>query len=369
MRKISVMLLILVFLVGGLCYFSSQESLASPNSVPYGSTEGCQSLGASIQPGTQAEPAQALTLHAVCCNTNLAQACVGGMRNLGTGTIVLGPIGTVTQAYLAWNGPTNSCDPTINASVFVDPPGPTGPTAVVGTNCGISHDNCWGYDNSHSYIANVTALVIAGGPGPYLLTGFGSGFPANTNGASLIVCHDNGIPGDNRDVYIFCGNESNVGYAGCGGPDPVGWAATLGGIPFIPLALPATSNLHLHVADGQAGVSWDDAPLTIDGFPPIPGPLIFTGASCPGPSFLAGNLWDLGTFSIAGAPAGPLTISTGLLGDCLSLVVAVVDVPAGTTRVCVPTLTQWGLIIFGFLFVGYLSWFVFRKRRAVTTIA
>ncbi len=34
-----------------------------------------------------------------------------------------------------------------------------------------------------------------------------------------------------------------------------------------------------------------------------------------------------------------------------------------------PTLTEWGLILFSSLIIGYVSWFVYRKRRAVTTIA
>ncbi len=39
------------------------------------------------------------------------------------------------------------------------------------------------------------------------------------------------------------------------------------------------------------------------------------------------------------------------------------------TTECVPTLTQWGLIIFGFLLLSYVSLFTYRKRRMVTPTA
>ncbi|TPW04328.1 MAG: hypothetical protein FD129_2920 [bacterium] len=94
--------------------------------------------------------------------TDYVSAGVGGLRNVGTGTIQLaGVSGTVSLAYLYWNGPTNSANATVNADVDVNGVG------VTGVNIGFSHDNCWGYANSQSYRADVTALVQGTGNGAY----------------------------------------------------------------------------------------------------------------------------------------------------------------------------------------------------------
>src|SRR5438105_15757324 len=100
-------------------------------------------------------------------NTDYSFFSVGGMRDVGTAPLVVsGLSGTITRAYLTWNGPTNSPDPTANASVLVNG------IIVTGTNIGFADSNCWGYDNSQAYFADVTGSVAAAGNGTYDLANF-----------------------------------------------------------------------------------------------------------------------------------------------------------------------------------------------------
>src|SRR5262249_37877560 len=92
-------------------------------------------------------------------NTDVVYAGVGGLRsNASGGDITLaGATGPVTKAFLFWQGPTNSSDPTANANVTL------GGQAVVGTNIGFSSSNCWGFENSQAYRADVTSIVTGNG--------------------------------------------------------------------------------------------------------------------------------------------------------------------------------------------------------------
>src|ERR1700694_3040127 len=50
--------------------------------------------------------------------TNEVSAGTGGLRGFGSGQIVLsGVTGSVTKAFLYWQGPTNSTSPTTNANI------------------------------------------------------------------------------------------------------------------------------------------------------------------------------------------------------------------------------------------------------------
>ena len=90
-------------------------------------------------------------------STDYTVAGVGGMRDVGSGIIVLtGVRGIVTQAYLYWHGPMNSVDPTANAAVFIDG------QPIRGTNIGFSAPNCWpNLILSQAYRAEVTDIVAA----------------------------------------------------------------------------------------------------------------------------------------------------------------------------------------------------------------
>jgi hypothetical protein len=252
-------------------------------------------------------------------STDYVAAGVGGLRDTGTGTITLsGVSGTINKAYLYWHGPTGTVNPLANANIMFNG------TPIVGANIGFSSDNCWSYANSQGYRADVTALVT--GNGTYVLTGLADDPPpgANSNGASLVVFFNDGNPANNRDVVVFDGNDSNQ----TNPFDANGWNVTLAGIDYSS----GTAALQLHVADGQ---TYPEDALILNGSTLAPTGPIFQGNTVPsannGP-INNGSLWDIRSFDITSyLTPGPnaLVLTTGYLNDCLSLVTAIVDLPAG----------------------------------------
>ncbi len=293
-----------------------------------GSTAFCQADAAATPAAKRTSLSKSVAQTNAIFDTDFISAGVGKMRNVGSGTITLsGVSGTVTKAYLYWHGPTNS-------STDVGNPITVNSTTVTGVNIGYSSDNCWGYQNSQAYRADVTALVQATGNGTYALSGFGT---MNPNGASLIVFFDDGNATNNRDVVIFDGNDSNIFFGGIPGnpqapPDPAGWNVSLSGITYSS----GTANIQLHVGDGQ---SWLDAPLVVNSIVLDPGPQIFDGTSVPPGDDDFMGLWDIKTFDVTSfLSPGPntLTLTTGVYSDCLGLIVALVDLPAGALAIRVP---------------------------------
>ena len=265
-------------------------------------------------------------------NTDFVVAGVGGMRGVGSGTITLSGVqGVVTQAYLYWHGPMNTIDPTANADVFVDG------QPVVGSNLGFSAPNCWpALSLSQAYRADVTGIVLAKGNGTYELTGFLKPNNVNINGASLLVFYRDNDPDNNRDVVLFHGNDSNFHNS----YDADGWNVRLSGITYTP----STNNnarafIQLHVADGQLfSPNFDDDALRINGVVVAPAGKVFSGDSVPsannGPKG-NGSLWDIKSWEITSLlNPGPntLSVATGYVdgGDCLSLVLAIVDLPGAS---------------------------------------
>src|SRR5207245_10081636 len=63
-------------------------------------------------------------------HTNYVSAGVGGLRDQTSGGVIMvsGVSGTVTKAYLYWQGPTRSLSPIVNASIKLNG------TTVVGPN-------------------------------------------------------------------------------------------------------------------------------------------------------------------------------------------------------------------------------------------
>ena len=255
-------------------------------------------------------------------NTDLKAFGLGLLRDRGGGTLaVTGVVGTVTRALLYWNGPENSLDPTNNAHVRFNG------VDIMGANVGLSSDNCWLYNHSHSYRADITSLVTTNGN--YRLTNFwksGSApVPANVNGVSVLVFYDDSDPSNNRDVTIFEGNDSNHPNA----YEPGNWRAQLDGIHYGG----GPAQLTMHVSDGQPGSgSASDGNLTINGAPFLSGQ-IFQGATVPRAAIGVGaTLWDIRTEDISSF----LTPGTNNLllalpwngQDCISLVVATVSVPS-----------------------------------------
>lgn len=284
-------------------------------------------------------------------NVDFAAFGYGGMRGLGTGSVgVSGVTGTVTQALLYWHGPTNSTDANVNAGVTF------AGQAVTGTHLGESNGNCWGFDNSRSYRADVTSLVS--GNGDYSLADFKKG-DADINGVTLMILFDDGNPDNNVDLVIFDGNDSNKPFAG----ELDGWNANLSGINYTS----GTAGMLMVVADGQ---TFTDHGVDINGtaiFPPnSPN---FQGDSVPnGPSASStnGGLWDHENVDVTSLLSpGPNTLNlttTSTSSDCTGLVGLAFNFPVGAVlppppppppgpplqpAKPVPVMGVWGLLLLG----------------------
>ncbi|MEP6639994.1 MAG: hypothetical protein ABJC39_11635 [Chloroflexota bacterium] len=260
--------------------------------------------------------------------TDVAEFGYGGMRGVGTGSIDIGAVNpaTVTKALLYWNGPTNSTNPSANAAVsFAD-------TSITGTNIGFASSNCWesaGFTNSQSYSADVTSLVKAG-TGTYNLSNFHKPPGVEINGVALIVFYNDGDPSNDRNVVLWSGNDSNVGVFDPNTNSwPVdGWDETLTGVPY---PGSGSASLDFVVSDGQ---TFDDDALVVNGTTLVAGPAIFQGETLGGTFSASGSLWDVKPFPIPSGVLSPgsnnLHLTTGEISDCLSLVVAMANVPASS---------------------------------------
>ena len=274
---------------------------------------------------------------------DIASFGVGSMRDRGFGRITVSGIsGTVKHAYLYWHGSNLFSEGTplggaLTIQYFAN--NTNNFAAVGGTFIGKSADNFWlhpqfpnpRYADTVAWRADITSLVNQGGPNKnYDLQAFNS-FPAfNPNGASIIVLYNDASSANDRDVYIYDGNDGNSSNQF----DSDGWFVELFDFNYGGSG-PAT--LDLHVADGQ---------LTVQIFPGVfqflPDPEVkmnnlswlsgnvFTGSN-------ANSLWDIQNFditrfvqqgdnnlTIAGGPAPPPPFTL----DGLNVVVAAVLVPA-----------------------------------------
>jgi hypothetical protein len=262
-------------------------------------------------------------------DTDVEEFGFGGMRGDGTGSITVeGVSGTVTKALLYWNGPTNSADPTANATVSF------AGTPVTGVNIGFASDNCWGFANSQSYRADVTPLVT--GDSSYSLSNFRKDGPpvAEINGVALIVFFNDGNTANDRNVVLWNGNDSNIASSF----EPAGWDETLTGVPY---PGSGSASLDFVVSDGQTA---PEHQLLLNGSELAPAGPIFQGETTGGPFDAGGSLWDVKPLDITsflseglndlhlttGAPPEGPTI------DCISLVVAAANVPASAPVITSP---------------------------------
>jgi hypothetical protein len=252
-------------------------------------------------------------------DTDVGEFGFGGMRGDGTGSIAVeGVSGTVTKALLYWNGPTrngptNPPDPSANATVnFAGSP-------VTGVNIGFASDNCWGFEDSQSYRADVTPLVTE--DGTYSLSNFRKSADVEINGVALIVFFNDGNTANDRNVVLWNGNDSNIESSF----DPAGWDDTLTGVPY---PGSGSASLDFVVSDGQI---FEDDALILNGSVLVPTGAIFQGETTGGPFDAGGSLWDVKSFdmtSFLSAGSNDLHLTTGVAGDCLSLVVFAANVPA-----------------------------------------
>ena len=271
--------------------------------------------------------ANELSLFDTQADTDMAVFGEDGLRGIGTGVVEVVGVGDVRRALLYWHGPMEGTnDPTRNAAIQFDG------QSVTGEVIGLSSPNCWEeYDLSVAYRADVTALVPGDGTYPLADMRKPGPPPAEANGASLIVFHQDGDPDNNIDALMFDGNDSNAG----GAHDPDFWRATLAGL----VHTGGAAEIVLHVSDGQNFGGNEELLLDDQTLLP-PSHIEFNGASLGGGGSSAqhsGGMWDivrrdLGPFLSAGT--NTLRLSSELKGDdCFSLIQVTLTVPAARAPV------------------------------------
>jgi hypothetical protein len=297
--------------------------------------------------GTHAQ-AKRLTPFRVFYDTDFLSAGVGGLRDYGYGKIQLTNLtGSVTKAYLYWQGPAVTAGTNGLANSVVQINNQT----VVGTAIGLGSDICWntqgaGYSLSLAYRADVTSLVANIGNGPYFLNNFmrplGTNSRAiNVNGASLMVFYHDGNSENNHDVILLDGNDSS-------NPSPFpstsadydepGWSFTVTNFTY----QFGAASIELHVSDGQYFEPLDDGPLQIGSAGAtillesqghiFSGDTNYMPAANNGPTG-NGCLWDIKAWRIDpyltnGQSTFYVTNKFGL-ADCTSLVAAAILLPKG----------------------------------------
>ncbi|MFM1768228.1 MAG: hypothetical protein RJA22_757 [Verrucomicrobiota bacterium] len=282
----------------------------------------------------QAAWASNITFREIVRNTDFATAGVGGMRNVGSGTISLtGVTGTVQRAWLYWAGPSNPTNAAANAAVSIDG------KFIMGEHIGTTSDNSWGYKRSFAYRADVTDVVAPKKNGAYSLSGFmKQGTNVNVNGASLMVFYQDPHASNNRDIVLYDGNDSNAP----NGYDSSDWVVLLRGIRYTN----GIVRLQMHVSDGQ---TYRDPALFINGRTLVSEGTVFSGASVPGDNngpLNNGRLWDIKSWDVTrflGVGTNYLRLGHGFYsssGDCVALVAAIMNLPAGAAPPDDPTLTN-----------------------------
>ena len=248
--------------------------------------------------------------------TDMTAAALGGVRGYGYGTMSLSGVGghPVTKAYLFWHGPESGGGDNHNITLNGN--------WISGVSIGNSSDNCWGFDRSQAYRADVTSLVP--GDGNYSLDNMKKG-SIDINGATLMVFYDDGNPAGYRDVVLFDGNDSNINNPF----DAPGWNIFLPGIDY----KGGNAQMRLSVSDGQP---FPDDAVVVNGSVLVGAGEIFDGNFAQiGPNKNPFQpLWDYRSFDVTGylSPGNNnIHMTTGVNSDCLSLVTATIDLPAGSS--------------------------------------
>lgn len=264
-------------------------------------------------------------------DTDWTTAGVSGVGSSDTGTITLGGVsGPVTRAFVSWNGIGDSLvgGAYTNANIQVNG------VPVAGVSKGESSSNCWGTSvTSRTYVAEITPIVAATGNGAYTLTGLSAG--GNNNGAHMVVAFNDGNAANNRDLYLFWGNDTNNGASEGFPGEADGWSDVLDSLNYSG----GQAFAHLAVSDGQDFGDPDDGDITFSGpggtVTHVDTALQANGNSLPdaGSSRAPnGGLYDLHSFDITGAFGAlgvtSIMLTAPLLADCLGLTMAAVDLVA-----------------------------------------
>jgi hypothetical protein len=247
--------------------------------------------------------------------TDVSVFGVGRVRGTDAASMTVSGIsGPVSKAYLYWAGPANTTtDENISAGITVNG------SPVTGTSLGFTDNNCWGFQSSVAYRADVTSLVS--GNGTVNLADIRNLDPsAEINGFSLYVFWDDGNDANNRDVVIFNGNDSNRPNAF----DQNGWNASLAGINYTS----GDASLMMTFSDTQI---FNDADFLVNEQVVANPPAVLNGSTVEQGTGSEG-LWDNKSYDITSllTPGdNTVTLTGGGAADCVSLIVAGVNLPAG----------------------------------------
>ena len=196
--------------------------------------------------------------------------------------------------------------------------------AVTSEPIGSLSSNCWPSSQSDAYRADVTSIVDEFKDDVYEFKSLASLTQFEGNGVSLVVLLTDNDSSNNKDVVIYDGNDSNIANPF----DAPGWNIVLNNIQCPAVC---TAALEMHVGDGQAA---NDDKINVNNIALVPiGPIFDGNTVLPFPPRQNGNLWDIRSFDITSylAPSAEnsLSIISGVNSDCLSVVVAIITLPAG----------------------------------------
>ncbi len=247
------------------------------------------------------------------------RASTSPSRSTDTVVMSLSGVGTSTvlKAFLYYHGVANGVAENAALSLL------HGET-VTAEHIGSSDTNCWSGTQSDAYRADVTGIVDMFGDDDYQFFSQASLSDFLGNGVSLVVIFTDNDSSNNKDIIIYDGNDSNIQNT----YDADGWNIFLSNIE-CPAVCSAA--LEMHVGDGQVFV--DDA-ILVNSIELIPSGPIFDGDVLPPlPYHQNGNLWDIRSFDITSyltpSTVNSLSIVSGVFSDCLSMVVAIITLPAG----------------------------------------
>ncbi len=293
--------------------------------------------------------------------TRVHNTCTNSQTEPFVLTVPVLPAGAVVvETFISWNYLLNGAAPA-NDAITVNGFAANG--GLVGTG---SPDLCWVKDGVASYVVAGATPWVNPGSAPVNVTITGAtdkvvGADNNAYGEGLTILVVYEVPGDPwRNVDLYCGYTSNMS-------NPTGLAfATLN---YTVQYEGGDFHFFVNGLDGQ--IAPDD--FLIDGVirsGAVNGTVAVDDAwqGLLGPSASGvDNMYDHANDDISAflpTPDASLDISTTAgPGDCIGHSFAAVSFPAERR---IPTLTEWGMIIFCVLLFGWMAWVIVRRRKRVT---
>jgi len=268
----------------------------------------------------------------------------------------------VVETFISWNYLLDGATPA-NDAITVNGFAANG--ALVGTG---SPDLCWGKDGAASYMVAGATPWVNPGLVPVNVTIAGAtdkplGPDPNAYGEGLTILVVYEVPANPcRNVDLYRGYTSNRSNPAGPAAATLNYTVAYNGPDF---------HFFLNALDGQQIFNED---FFIDGVNrsgAVNGTVVVGNAwqgllGPPGPG--VNDVYDHANDDISvflPIPDVSLAISTNnIISDCVGHSFAAISFPAECPPI--PTLTEWGLIIFCALLFGWMAWVIVRRRRRVT---